>query len=267
MEIWTDVPGMFSANPREVPDARLLTRLDYAEAQEICTTGAKVLHPRAIKPCREAGVPIALVNVIDEEHQNFRAPVDESSGNLSCGLPLGNAMVRIVDERGHEVPPGETGEILVSGPMVTQEYLNNPTATDESLPGGELRTGDIGFMNPQGWVFVIDRKKDMINASGFKVWPREIEDVLYCHPDIREVAVVGETDDYRGENVVAYVGLYGSHELTAGEVIQYCRERLASYKVPRKVYFVEELPKTASGKIRRREVRETGDELRLHAGE
>lgn len=199
--------------------------------------------------------------------QNFRAPVDESSGNLSCGLPLGNAMVRIVDERGHEVPPGETGEILVSGPMVTQEYLNNPTATDESLPGGELRTGDIGFMNPQGWVFVIDRKKDMINASGFKVWPREIEDVLYCHPDIREVAVVGETDDYRGENVVAYVGLYGSRELTAGEVIQYCRERLASYKVPRKVYFVKELPKTASGKIRRREVRETGDELRLHAGE
>lgn len=194
--------------------------------------------------------------------QEFRAPVDEASGNLSCGLPLGNAMVRIVDDEGREVPPGEIGEILVSGPMVTNEYLNNPTATAESLPAGELHTGDIGFMNRQGWVFVIDRKKDMINASGFKVWPREVEDVLYAHSDIREAAVVGEPDEYRGENVVAYVGLHHGRQLTQRDIIEHCRERLASYKVPRKVYFVEALPKTASGKIRRREVREIGAKLR-----
>lgn len=194
--------------------------------------------------------------------QGFRAPVDEASGNLSCGIPLGNAMVRIVDDEGHEVAPGEIGEIFVSGPMVTQEYLNDPTATAQSLPAGELRTGDIGFMDPQGWVFVIDRKKDMINASGFKVWPREVEDVLYAHPDIREAAVVGESDDYRGENVVAYIGLHPARHVTDDELVTHCRERLASYKVPRKIYFVDGLPKTASGKIRRREVRETGAQRR-----
>lgn len=194
--------------------------------------------------------------------QGFRAPVDEASGNLSCGLPLGNAMVRIVDEQGHEVPAGQVGELLVSGPMVTREYLNNPTATAQSLPDGEVHTGDIGFMDSEGWVFVIDRKKDMINASGFKVWPREVEDILYAHPDIREAAVVGEPDDYRGENVVAYVALHPGREVTQEELRAHCRKRLASYKVPRKIYFVDDLPKTASGKIRRREIREAGVEPR-----
>ena len=114
--------------------------------------------------------------------RHLRAPVDPESGNLSCGLPLASVMLRILDENGQEVGPNEVGEICVRGPMVSLEYINNPEATAENIPDGELRTGDVGFMDPDGWVFIVDRKKDMINASGFKVWPREVEDVLYTHP-------------------------------------------------------------------------------------
>ena len=116
-----------------------------------------------------------------------------------------DTIVRILGENGEELPFGQAGEIAVEGPMVVSGYWNRPDATAEALPGGRLLTGDIGFMDERGWVYVVDRKKDMINASGFKVWPREVEDVLYTHPAVREAAVVGIPDEYRGETVKAYV--------------------------------------------------------------
>ncbi|MGW2227748.1 class I adenylate-forming enzyme family protein [Streptomyces formicae] len=183
------------------------------------------------------------------------APVDPVSGTLAVGVPGPETVVRILDDLGQEVPFGEHGEIVVRGPQVVPGYWQRPEATGESFPDGELRTGDIGFMDPAGWLYVVDRKKDMINASGFKVWPREVEDVLYTHPAVREAAVVGVPDSYRGESVKAYVSLRPGSDTGADELIAYCAERLAAYKYPREVAILAELPKTTSGKILRRELR------------
>jgi long-chain acyl-CoA synthetase len=183
------------------------------------------------------------------------APVDPASGTLSVGLPGPDTVVRIIDDKGEDVPFGEHGEIAVSGPQVVPGYWRLPEATAEAFPDGELRTGDIGFMDADGWLYVVDRKKDMINASGFKVWPREVEDVLYTHPAVREAAVVGIPDAYRGESVKAFVSLRPGAVVEPEEISAYCAERLAAYKYPREVEVLPELPKTTSGKILRRELR------------
>ncbi|WP_328539616.1 class I adenylate-forming enzyme family protein [Streptomyces sp. NBC_00344] len=183
------------------------------------------------------------------------APVDPVSGTLSVGVPGPDTVVRIVDLKGEEVPFGEQGEIVVRGPQVVSGYWRRPEATAETFPDGELRTGDIGFMDQDGWLYVVDRMKDMINASGFKVWPREVEDVLYTHPAVREAAVVGIPDAYRGESVKAYVSLRPGETVQPGDLAAYCKERLAAYKYPHEVEILPELPKTTSGKILRRELR------------
>ncbi|MEV0601483.1 AMP-binding protein [Streptomyces sp. NPDC050315] len=188
----------------------------------------------------------------------LEAPVDKASGTLAVGVPGPDTIVRIIDDQGRDVPFGEHGEIAVRGPQVVPGYWRRPDATAESIPDGELRTGDIGFMDADGWLYVVDRKKDMINASGFKVWPREVEDVLYSHPAVREAAVVGVPDDYRGESVKAYVSLRSGAAPDPAELAAYCKERLAAYKYPREVEVLPELPKTTSGKILRRELRNRG---------
>ncbi|MFI5526152.1 class I adenylate-forming enzyme family protein [Streptomyces platensis] len=184
------------------------------------------------------------------------APVDKVSGTLAVGVPGADTVVRIIGEDGRDLPFGEPGEIAVRGPQVVPGYWRRPDATAEALPDGELRTGDIGFMDRDGWLYVVDRKKDMINASGFKVWPREVEDVLYSHPAVREAAVVGVPDAYRGESVKAYVSLRPGTATEPAELAAYCKERLAAYKYPRAVEILAELPKTTSGKILRRELRQ-----------
>ncbi|MFE2326220.1 AMP-binding protein [Streptomyces sp. NPDC059385] len=189
---------------------------------------------------------------------HLEAPVDPASGTLSVGLPGADTVVRVLDEQGAEVPFGETGEIVVRGPQVVRGYWGLPAETAEAFPGGELRTGDVGFMDEDGWLYVVDRKKDMINASGFKVWPREVEDVLYAHPAVREAAVVGVPDPYRGENVKAYVSLRPGASAAPEELAAHCAERLAAYKYPRQVEILPVLPKTTSGKILRRELRDRG---------
>jgi long-chain acyl-CoA synthetase len=185
-----------------------------------------------------------------------RAPVDETSGALSVGVPVYSTVVRVVGEDGEEVAPGELGEFLTSGPQVVPGYWRQPQETEHGIPGGELRTGDVGFMDADGWFYLVDRKKDQINAAGYKVWPREVEDVLYGHPAVREAAVVGVPDEYRGETVKAFVSLRPDERADADELIAFCKERMAAYKYPREVEFVDELPKTASGKILRRELRD-----------
>jgi long-chain acyl-CoA synthetase len=189
---------------------------------------------------------------------HLEAPVDPESGTLSIGLPWPSTVLRIVDDEQRDLGPGEVGEICVEGPMVVPGYWNQPEVTAAALPGGRLLTGDVGFMDEQGWVYVVDRKKDMINAAGFKVWPREVEDVLYTHPGVREAAVVGEPDEYRGETVAAFVSLRPGHQTEPEELVEHCRARLAAYKSPRRVEVVDDLPKTLSGKILRRELREHG---------
>ncbi|HEY6891844.1 MAG TPA: AMP-binding protein, partial [Solirubrobacter sp.] len=179
-----------------------------------------------------------------------RAPVDESTGALSVGVPVFDTDSRIVGEDGAELAVGEIGEIVTRGPQVVPGYWR--------LDGfDELATGDVGFMDADGWFYLVDRKKDQINAAGYKVWPREVEDVLYEHPDVVEVAVVGVPDEYRGETVKAFVSLASGSTATPDDLIEFARGRLAAFKRPRQVELVDELPKTATGKILRRALRPT----------
>jgi long-chain acyl-CoA synthetase len=184
------------------------------------------------------------------------SPVDPTSGALSVGTPAPNTVVRIQDDDGQDLPLGEVGEIVAEGPQVVAGYWGKPEETAKGLPGGALHSGDVGFMDPDGWVYIVDRKKDMINASGYKVWPREVEDVLAEHPAVRESAVVGVPDDRRGETVKAYVSLRAGVAVTPEELVAHCRERMAAYKYPRHVELIDELPKTVTGKILRRELRD-----------
>jgi long-chain acyl-CoA synthetase len=186
------------------------------------------------------------------------APVDDASGALSVGVPVFNTVVRIVGDDGQDLPAGEVGEIVTNGPMVVPGYWNKPEETAHALPGGALHTGDVGYMDATGWFYIVDRKKDQINAGGYKVWPREVEDVLYQHEAVREAAVVGVPDAYRGETVKAYVSLRPGQTATAEELIAFCRQQMAAYKYPRQVEFLDELPKTVSGKLLRRELRDRG---------
>jgi long-chain acyl-CoA synthetase len=183
------------------------------------------------------------------------APVDENSGALSVGVPWFNTISRICDDDGNEVPVGEVGEIVSEGPQIVPGYWNKPDKTAESFRKGRFHTGDVGFMDKDGWFYLVDRKKDMINAAGYKVWPREVEDVLYTHPAVREAGVIGVPDEYRGESVKAVISLKPGTAATPEELIAFCKERMAAYKYPRMVEIVEDLPKTVTGKILRRELR------------
>jgi long-chain acyl-CoA synthetase len=139
--------------------------------------------------------------------------------------------------------------------MVAPGYWNKPEETTASMRADGFRTGDVGFMDEKGWFYLVDRKKDVIIASGFKVWPREVEDVLYAHPAVREAAVIGVPDAYRGETVKAVVCLKPDVETSIVELQEWCRTRLATYKFPREIEIVDELPKTTTGKILRRMLR------------
>ncbi len=183
------------------------------------------------------------------------APVDEASGALSVGVPIYNTVVRIVGDDGQDLPPGEIGEIVTTGPQVVAGYWNKPEETEKAIPGGSLHTGDVGYMDEQGWFYIVDRKKDQINAGGYKVWPREVEDVLYEHEAVREAAVVGVQHEYRGETVKAFVSLRPGKAATEEQLIAFCKERMAAYKYPREIEFLDEIPKTVTGKLLRRELR------------
>lgn len=183
-------------------------------------------------------------------------PVDPDSGALSVGVPVPGARVRIVDiADGRDLGPGEAGEIVVAGPMVVPGYWQLPEESAHAIRDGWLHTGDIGKVTPDGWLFVVDRLKDMINAGGYKVFPRDVEDVLYQHPAVREASVVGVPDEYRGETVKAFVSLTRGASATPADLIEFCRSRMAAYKYPREVVILDELPKTTSGKLLRRELR------------
>ena len=158
-------------------------------------------------------------------------PIDPRTGAISIGVPVFNTHVRVVTDAGIEAGPGEIGEFLIAGPQIIPGDWQKPAETAKTLAGGELRTGDIGFMDESGWFYLVDRAKDMIVASGFKVSPREVEEVLYLHPAVREAAVVGMPDPYRGETIKAVISLKPGHETTPDEIKAFARERMAAYKL------------------------------------
>lgn len=184
-----------------------------------------------------------------------RSPPDPRSGAQSIGVPVFNTEASIVGEDGGELGPGEVGELRLRGPQLVRGYWEKPDETAHAFRDGWFFTGDVAFMDAKGWFHVVDRKKDMINVSGNKVWPREVEDVLYTHPAVLEAAVVGLPDAYRGEVVKAFVTLRQGSDADEDELREYCSVRMAPYKYPRSVEFLPELPKTPTGKILRRELR------------
>ncbi|MGA0733999.1 MAG: AMP-binding protein [Steroidobacteraceae bacterium] len=181
--------------------------------------------------------------------------------NDSIGLPISSTEVAIMNDAGDPLPIGESGEICVRGPQVMQGYYNRPDETAKvMLPGGWLRTGDIGRMDARGYVFIEDRKKDMINVSGFNVYPNEVESVAVTHPGVLEAAAVAKADERSGEVVALFI-VRKDPALTADAVIEHCRAALTGYKVPKYVYFKNDLPKTNVGKILRRELRDEAQKL------
>jgi long-chain acyl-CoA synthetase len=188
-----------------------------------------------------------------------RAPVGAETGALSVGIPVLSAQVRVVDETFVALPAGQLGELAVRGPQVVDGYWRNEAETAAAIKGGWLLTGDVAYADDDGWYYLVDRKKDMIVASGYKVWPREVEDVLYTHDAVLEAGVVGLPDPYRGETVKAYVSLRKGVTVQPHELVDFCRTRMAAYKYPREVEIVDVIPKTATGKILRRSLRSRSD--------
>lgn len=181
-------------------------------------------------------------------------PLDGTHQMGTIGLPMPSTEVAIFDDEGNQLPQGENGEICARGPQVMSGYWQKDNA-GVFFPGGWFRTGDIGFMNEQGFFKIVDRKKDMIKVSGFNVFPNEIENVLAGHPKILEIAAIGVPDEKSGEAIKAFV-VKRDQSLTADEVIAYARENLTNYKIPRHIEFRSELPKTNVGKILRRALKE-----------
>jgi len=173
----------------------------------------------------------------------------------SVGPAMPEVEFIIGGENDEELPVGEVGELLLRGPNIMQGYYNNPEATAETLRNGWLHTGDLAKVDEDGYLYIVDRKKDMIIVSGLNVYPREVEEALYEHPKIRDAAVIGEPDKLRGEAVVAYVVLKEGEIAHSKEILRWLKERLALYKLPRRLVFVDELPRTSSGKILKRMLR------------
>ena len=173
----------------------------------------------------------------------------------SVGTPFEDIEVVIADESGRPLPPGELGEILIRGPNVMKGYHNRPQETEEAIRGGWLRSGDVGRMDEDGYIYIVDRVKDIIKSGGFTIYPREVEEVIFQHPAVRDVAVVGLPDPIYGESVRACVVLKEGVGAKEEDIISFCKERMAGYKVPRSVVFPDSIPKSGSGKVLKRLLR------------
>jgi len=183
----------------------------------------------------------------------------------TVGTPVPGTDIKIVDTEGgkEDVPLGSPGEIIIKGPQIMQGYYKKPDETAAVLKDGWLYTGDIGFFDEDGYLTIVDRKKDMIIAGGYNIYPREVDEILFEHPKIMEACTIGVPDPYRGESVKSFVVKKPEESLTEEEITQHCKTRLAAYKVPKKIEFIDSLPKSAIGKILRREVKEMDKKRRM----
>ena len=235
-------------------------RCDYSSLKA-CRTGAAPLPVNIKEDFDEMAKKEVLVEAygITETSPLCVANTIQCPKAGSIGIPLPDTDAKIVDiETGKEVPPNTEGELLIRGPQVMKGYLNNPEATAEAVKDGWFRTGDVVRMDEEGYFYVVDRLKDFINASGFKVWPREVEEVLYKYPGVKLAAVVGVPDPYRGENVKAFIvpADEAKGSLNEEDITAFCRKRLSAYKVPHIIEFRDELALSAAGKILRRVLRD-----------
>ncbi len=243
-----------------------LSRLDHAKPADM-TSLVKVFSGGApIPPSLRDGIAQRLglrvqpcYGMTETAAPAVFTPLDgtppERDEVLSIGVAIPETEIIFVDDAGKPAAACEVGELFIRGPQVMTGYWRNPSETGAALADGWLRTGDVGFRDDKGWIYLVDRKKDVIIASGFKVWPREVEDVLYEHPSVREAAVVGVPDGYRGETVKACISLIEGRTVSSEEVVRHCKDRLAAYKTPKIVEIHGDLPKTATGKIQRAALR------------
>jgi long-chain acyl-CoA synthetase len=224
--------------------------------------------------CISGGAPLPL-SVVEAFEAQYGIPIYEGYGPTECapvltvnppfgtrklgsvGPPIPQVELRVVDDRGQTVPVGAVGEIVARGPNVMRGYLNRPAETAEVLRDGWYHTGDLGRADADGYYYIVDRKKDLILVGGLNVYPREVELVLCAHPAVSEAAVVGMPDAIRGEAPKAFVILRDGQPAGAQELVQWCRQRLANYKVPRSIVVVPDLPRTVTGKILKSEIRST----------
>ena len=219
--------------------------------------GGPVPQP-LLEECRRRGLPVVQTYGLTEAaSQVATQPLEADQQELgSAGRPLANTELRIEDERGEERPSGEPGEIVVRGPTVMAGYLGDPEATAEALRDGWLHTGDIGYIDADRNLHVIDRRDDLIVSGGENVYPAEVEEVLRSHPAVLDAAAFGVPDERWGQRVIAAVVPRPEHKPTEEELAAFCGTRLASYKVPKQLRFVSQLPRSASGKLLRRRLRE-----------
>jgi fatty-acyl-CoA synthase len=229
-----------------------LTDFDLS-SMTTCSLGGAIcpleIKKRIMKVFKNAVILEAFGQTEMSPSTTYLAGDDALRKTESVGKPSINVRVRIVDDEMNDVPLGDVGEIVYQGPTTMKEYYKNPEATKEAFKGGWFHSGDLVRMDEEGFIYVVDRKKDMIISGGENVYPKELEEVLYSHPDILEAAVVGEPDPKWGETVKACIVMKPGKQLTQDEVIEFCQSSLASYKKPRIVEFMESLPRNAAGKV------------------
>jgi acyl-CoA synthetase (AMP-forming)/AMP-acid ligase II len=235
-------------------------KYDLTSLRTCCSGGAPV--PEAVAERWEAATGYKLIEGYGLSETtaptHINPPHRPKYGTVGAALPFTDVRIVDADDRAREVAAGEPGEILVKGPQVMKGYWRQPEATAEALQDGWLATGDIGRLDDEGYLRIVERKKDLIKASGFSVYPAEVEATLYRHPAVAEAGVVGVPDEYRGEEVVAFVVLRAQDKgvVAPEQIAAWAREEMAVYKAPRRVLFVDALPRTATGKILRRALRD-----------
>jgi acyl-CoA synthetase (AMP-forming)/AMP-acid ligase II len=217
-------------------------------------TAMEKLGPCLVQLFGQAESPMTITYLSHRDHILEGTP-KQMKRLASAGFPRTDVEVAIFDAQDRELPPGEMGEIVTRSDLVMKGYWRNPEATAETLRNGWLHTGDMGYMDEESYLFIMDRSKDMIISGGENVYPREIEEVLVQHPAVREVAVIGVPDPKWGEAIKAVVSVVKGKSVTEDELISFCKDNIASFKKPKSVDFVDELPKSNYGKILKRELR------------
>jgi long-chain acyl-CoA synthetase len=251
VSIFLGVPTMYTAllhtPAREGADVSSL---------KVCVSGGSAMPVEVMRGFEEAYGAVILEGYGLSETSpvaSFNHP-DRERKPGSIGTPIAGVEMKVVDDEGREVPQGEVGEIVIKGPNVMKGYLNRPDATAETIRDGWFHSGDLGRVDEDGYFFIVDRKKDMIIRGGYNVYPREVEEVLYEHPAVREAAVVGVPDEQWGEEVGAVVALKDGASATPEELRDFAKDQVAAYKYPRRVWIVADLPKGPTGKILKREI-------------
>ena len=237
--------------------------LDLAKKLKLLNSGAAPIPVELIEQIKDMGIFFSEGYGLSESTSlGISNPILGLKKVGSIGIPFPDNDVRLVDiDTGEkDVPQGQPGEIIMKGPLIMQGYWNNPKETAGQLKNGWLYTGDIAIQDEDGYFFIVDRKKDMIIAGGFNIYPREIDEVLFQHPKVQEAISIGISDPYRGETVKAYVVLKPGQTATAEEMINFCKEKLTAYKVPKMIEFRESLPKSAVGKVLRKVLRAEEEE-------